>query len=128
MKKISVGLVENIEIVGHKSIKTRALFDTGARLTSVDTELASKAKLGPVVRVTKIKNPSHKENVSRPVVVVKIKIKGRSFDTEVNLQDRSHMKFPVIIGRNILSGNFIVDSEKNAHLFKRVSRDYLNDD
>lgn len=119
MKKNTVGLVEEVEIIGKTKMKSMAVFDTGARTTSVDIKLASKVGLGPVVRLIKVKNPSLKGMVSRPMVKAKVKIKDKVFDTEVNLQDRSHMNFPIIVGRNILSGNFIVDPEKNSELFKK---------
>jgi len=122
MGKITVGLVEKVEIIGEKGVSSLAVFDTGARTTSVDIRIASKAGLGPVVRLIKVKNPSLKGRVSRPLVKAKIKIKGRVFDTEVNLQDRSHMNFPVIIGRNILSGNFVVDPQKNAEFFNKKDK------
>ena len=118
-----VGLVEKVKVQGKKSISTFAVCDTGARLTSVDVTLASRAVLGPVTRRVRVKNPSLKKMVSRPVVKARILIGGKVFNAEVNLQDRSHMNFPVIIGRNILSGNFLVDSKKNAHLWKKRNRE-----
>jgi len=118
-KKTVVGLVEKIRVVGEKSVETVALFDTGARLTSVDIRLASKAQMGPIVRITKVKNPSFNRVIKRPVVRAKIRIKGKVFDVDVNIQDRSHMTFPVIIGRNILSGNFIIDPTINKDLHKQ---------
>jgi len=126
MTKKTIGLVEEIEIRGKESIKTLALFDTGAKQTSVDISLASKVKLGPVIRVAKVKYASRKERVTRPVVKVRIGIKGKSFDTEVNLKDRSHMKFPVIIGRNVIAGSFLIDCQKNSHLFAKEARGYKN--
>lgn len=107
-----VGLVEKIELVGQKKIEALALCDSGAKGTSVDIQLAAEARLGPIIRTTKIKAASISREISRPVVKAKIKIKGRVFDTEVNIQDRSHMTFPVIIGRNVLTGNFIIDTKK----------------
>ena len=120
MEKEIVGLVEKVEIIGEKKLKTYALFDTGARMTSIDIRPASKAKVGPIIRTTRVKNPSFKERVIRPVVRLKINIKGRTFDTHVNLQDRSHMSFPVIIGRNIILGNFVVDAKKNFRVFEKL--------
>lgn len=119
MVKEIVGLVEEVKIIGKRTLASLAVFDSGATSTSVDLELASKAGLGPVTKVTRIRNPSMKGRVRRPVVKAKIEIKGRVFETEVNLQDRSHMKFPVIIGRNILAGNFLVDPQRNSGLFKK---------
>lgn len=112
MKKQFVGLVEEVEVVGQKRIKTLALCDSGAKNTSVDISLAAKAMLGPIIKTTKIKSASISREIRRPVVKAKVKIKGRVFNTEVNVQDRSHMTFPVIIGRNILTGNFIIDTKK----------------
>jgi len=116
----TVGLVEKIRIIGKKSVETFALFDSGARQTSVDIKLAAKAQLGPIIRTTKIRNPGMKHVIRRPIVRAKIKILGKVFDTEVNIQDRSHMSFPVIIGRNILTGNFVVDTEKNHNIYERM--------
>ncbi|RLJ09398.1 MAG: hypothetical protein DRP13_00130 [Candidatus Aenigmatarchaeota archaeon] len=121
-KKEIVGLVEKIKIIGQKEIETYALFDSGARSTSVDTRLAAKARLGPIIKTTRIKNPSLKSETRRPVVKAKIQILNRIFDTEVNIQDRSHMSFPVIVGRNILRGNFIIDPYKNHKLYKKMKK------
>ncbi len=123
MAKKLVGLVEKVEILGEKSVLSDALFDTGAKTTSVDITLASKAVLGPVVKLIRVKNPSMKGIVRRPMVKAKLRIMGVEFDTEVNLQDRSHMNFPVIVGRNILAGNFIVDPQKNIEIFAKKDRE-----
>ena len=114
MKKDFVGLVEEIEVVGQKRVKTLALCDSGAKNTSIDIALAAKAMLGPIIKTTKVKSASINREVRRPVVKAKIKIKGKVFNTEINVQDRSHMTFPVIIGRNILTGNFIIDTKKGV--------------
>ena len=121
MKRI-VGLVENIELEGEKKISTMALFDSGAKLTSVDIQLAAEAHLGPIIRTTKVKNPSHKGFVRRPVVRARLVIMGDVFNAEANVQDRSHMAFPVIIGRNILKGNFLVDPKKNYDLYLKMKK------
>lgn len=114
MKRDFVGLVEEVEIVGQRRVKTLALCDSGAKNTSVDIALAAKAMLGPIIRTTKIKSASISREVRRPVVKAKVRIKGKTFNTEVNVQDRSHMTFPVIIGRNILTGNFVIDTKKGV--------------
>jgi hypothetical protein len=112
MEKKLVGLVEKIELIGEKRVSTLALCDSGAKNTSVDIGLAAQARLGPIVKTTKIKSASLSSHIRRPVVKAKIRIKGKVFNIEVNVQDRSHMTFPVIIGRNILTGNFIIDTKK----------------
>lgn len=122
MSKKIVGLVENVEIIGEKSINAYALFDTGATCTSIDTKLAGKAKLGPIMSIIKIKQASTKSEIRRPVVRAIVKIKGERFDVKINIQDREHMSFPIIIGRDVLAGNFLIDAEKNKELFSKKKR------
>ena len=122
MAKKTVGIVEKVEVIGEKSISTYALFDTGARRTSVDTKLAGKAKLGPIISIIKVKQASTKNEVRRPVVRATIKIKNKMFEVSVNIQDREHMTFPIIIGRDVLAGNFLVDASRNKELFQRKKR------
>lgn len=119
MKKNVLGLVEKVKIIGSGERETFALIDTGAKLTSVDLGLAAKTGIGPLVRITTIKTASKNVAAKRPVLKAKIEIAGKIFDTEVNIQDRSHMTFPVLVGRNILVDNFIVDAQKNRDIFKR---------
>ena len=121
MAKKTIGLVEKVKIIGEREKSSLALVDTGAKLTSVDISLAAATGIGPVKRITKIKSASKNFGTRRPVLEATIEIAGKRFDTEVNIQDRSHMTFPVLIGRNILVGNFIVDAEKNRGVFKRVA-------
>jgi hypothetical protein len=117
-KKI-VGIVEEVEVRGRESIKKLALFDTGAKTTSIDVRLAAQAQLGPIVKTSKVSNPSVKRHFRRPVVRVKLKIRGKVFETLANIQDRDHMTFPILIGRNIISGNFIVDTKRNYEIYER---------
>ncbi len=119
MAKKTVGLVERVKIIGNDEREALALVDTGAKLTSVDIKLAAETGLGPVMRVTKIKTASKNFGSRRPVLNATIEIGGKRFHTEVNIQDRSHMTFPVLIGRNILTGNFLVDTGKNRDIFKK---------
>ncbi|MBL7206374.1 MAG: ATP-dependent zinc protease [Candidatus Aenigmarchaeota archaeon] len=119
VKKKIVGVIENVKLSGKKTVSVLALMDSGAFLTSMDTKLAKRAGFGPPHRTTTVKNPSLHEKIKRPVVEGVIEIAGRKFVAEINLQDRSHMNFPLIIGRNILCGNFIIDPEKNFDLLKR---------
>ena len=120
MPKTVVGIIEKITLIGGRKISTYAVFDTGARLTSIDVKLASRALVGPIIRTTRVRNPSLKTRTTRPVVRVKLSIKGKVYECEANLQDRSHMTSPMLIGRNIIAGRFIVDSAKNLKLFNKM--------
>ncbi|MFH1294691.1 MAG: RimK/LysX family protein [Candidatus Aenigmatarchaeota archaeon] len=111
------GLVEKVSVTGEKGTATiRALFDTGAKSTSIDKAVANRIGLGSPIRHTMIYSASNSQGVKRPVVRALLEILDEKFDTEVNIQDRSHMTFKMIIGRNILSGNFIVDPEKHKEM------------
>lgn len=122
-----VGIVEEISVKGRKEISTRAVFDTGARMTSVDVRLASKAELGPIVKTTKVSNPSLKTSVRRPVVEARVTVMGKPFKILVNIQDREHMSFPVIIGRDVIQGNFMVDPSRNIEMHVKAMREKEND-
>jgi len=90
----------------------RARIDTGAALSSIDVTLAARLRLGPILGVSKIRS-SHGSSV-RAVVKVKITLHERNIAGRFTLTDRSHMKYPVLIGRNILHKKFIIDPSKKA--------------
>ena len=115
-----IGLVEKVKILGKKkTVTVKALIDTGAQWCSIDLKLATKVDMGPIVRTRRIRAASTKKRSIRPVVEGEIELMGKRFKTEINLQDRSHMKFPMLIGRNVLAGRFLVDPKKNASHFKK---------
>lgn len=122
MEKRVIGLIEKIKIIGEKIIETYAIFDTGAKRSSVDLSLAAKARLGPIISTMKVTNPSFKQKVRRPIVMVKFEIAGKIFKTKANIQDRSHMNVPVLIGRNVISGNFIIDPKKNRNILLELKK------
>ena len=126
-EKEIVGIVEEVEIEGRNKVKAIALFDTGARMTSVDVRLAAKAGLGPIIKTTKVSQSSLKTQVRRPVVKVIVHINGKPYEAHANIQDREHMSFPVLIGRNIISGNFMIDANKNIEIVNKAMRNKLND-
>ena len=112
-KKITVGLIEPVTIVGKKSIGAMAKFDTGAARSSIDEKLAKMAGLGPIVRWVRVRSSSLGKNYQRrPIVKAKLIIKDKKIDAEVNIADRSHFRNKVLIGRDIIHGNFIIDIEK----------------
>ncbi|MCP4406481.1 MAG: hypothetical protein GY807_01710 [Gammaproteobacteria bacterium] len=62
----------------------------------------------PLMRTVKIKQQAA-EAMERPVVKLKIMLGGVEVEQEFTLADRSKFKFPVLIGRNVLVGRYIVD-------------------
>lgn len=125
-KKI-VGLVEKVTIIGKKGrITKKALLDTGATSTSIDLKLAAKAGVGPIVGVKKIKNATSGQNgvFRRPIAEAKIKMKGTIVKTGVNIVDRTGLSYPILIGRDVIHKNFVVDVSK-THTSNKV-HDLLN--
>ena len=122
MGKSTLGIVEKVKVKGAKEKTVLALVDTGAKLCSVDIKLAAETGIGPLKRTTKIKGAAKGKGTRRPVLGAHLELGGRKFDTEVNIADRSHMTFPVLIGRNVLTGNFTVDVEKGNDVFKSEAK------
>jgi len=113
-KKLVIGLVDTVEIRGKKgTVKKKALFDTGATRTSVDFEVAAKAGIGPIIKTVKVKAASNPKGVKkRMVALAHMKVKKRNMKAEVSLEDRSRLPYPVLIGRDLIHNNFIIDVEK----------------
>ena len=48
----------------------------------------------------------------RPVILLRICLGGVRKEAEVNLVDRSRFKYPLLIGRSFLAGDFLIDSDQ----------------
>jgi hypothetical protein len=106
--KIIVGLIERIKIRnGEEHSDIIARIDTGATKSSIDINLAGKLKLGPIVKTMMVKS-AHGKRV-RPVIHVEVEIAGKSIKTEFTVADRAYMKYPVLIGQDILKQGFLID-------------------
>ena len=113
MKKVILGLTEKITVIGEKKETVVARIDTGATSSSIDYTLAAKLKLGPITKSKTVK--SALGTLKRPVIHAKIKIYDAVVEAEFSLADRSHLKYSVLIGQNILkTGNFLIDPNKEA--------------
>ncbi len=113
LEKKILGLTEPVIIKGSKrSACVAAICDTGATRTSIDLELSEKIDLGVPTKVTHVKNPSVDKRFKRPVVNVCLRIGGEEFMVDASIQNRSHMTHKIIVGRDILFGNFMVDVSK----------------
>jgi len=121
----TVGLIEKVELIGEKGkVEVAAVCDTGARMTSIDTNLAKSIGIDPVTKAigtTKVKNPSVPTEFERKVVEIELILKGKKFKCHANLQDRSHMTCKMLIGRNVLFKNFIVDVSKSHYDYELKS-------
>lgn len=109
--KTLIGQLERVTLSSKSGKQTvTARIDTGATLSSIDVKLAAKLKLGPIIEAKAIKS-SHGSSV-RPVVLAKVKLQDRTINGLFTVYDRKRMKYPVLIGRNILKGKFIIDPSK----------------
>jgi hypothetical protein len=109
-----VRLVAKVSIAGPGGEETvKAKVDTGADRTTVDRELAAKLKLGPTGSKVRVKTLGGRQNLERPLVDAAITLKGKTFKLRVGVEDRSQMRYRVIVGRDILrSGHFLIDPSR----------------
>ena len=103
-----IGLVERVTLIGATAQKTvSARIDTGASRSSIDRSLARSLGVGRAIKLRVVKS-AHGSAV-RPVVRVRVRVAGRRFLASFTVADRSHMKYRVLIGRNILRKGFLID-------------------
>ena len=108
-EKTIIGLTEEVTIRGNngKSRTVIARIDSGATKSSIDESLALDLTLGPVVGTKIVKQAQGKQR--RPVVLVKLKLKGHLIEGDFTVADRHKMKYPVLIGQNLLREGFLID-------------------
>jgi hypothetical protein len=114
-----LALIEEIKLFylnkESKNKKCIARIDSGATASSIDRSLAEEVGFKETDRVKLVKSASGIGR--RPLVKIKIKIKAKIMEEEFTLADRSHMKYPILIGQNILKkGNFLIDPNKEVNL------------
>lgn len=111
MSKLKVGLIEQVKLVGtKKTVKVPGKFDTGARRTSIDVKLARKIGAKKIGK-QKVSNV-HGHSI-RPIVDIKLEINGKKLRTQANVFNREHRTYKVLIGRDIIFSNFIIDLTKS---------------
>jgi hypothetical protein len=124
-EKVTIGTIEDVILLPWR-VRLPARIDTGAAKSSLDArelkvqddlvEFKLPQKYGgmqfrlPVVEWRHVRTPEGLER--RPVVELEICLGSRRFRTKVNLADRSMVKYPLILGRNFLRENFVVDVQR----------------
>ncbi|SDQ48122.1 RimK family alpha-L-glutamate ligase [Natronobacterium texcoconense] len=104
-----IGYTEEVVLSGTSGSKSvLAKSDTGATRTSIDTALAADIGAGPIKSITRIRSGSSKTAKSRPVVDVVVGVGGNRHTVTASVEDRNHMDYPVLLGRDILE-NYQVD-------------------
>ncbi|WP_058366538.1 putative ATP-dependent zinc protease [Haloparvum sedimenti] len=109
-----IGYIEEVVVTGTSgSTQALAKSDTGATRTSIDTKLAAEIGAGPIKSMTRVKSGSVKSGKARPVVDLVIGIGGNQHTVTASVEDRSHMDYPLLLGRDILE-NYRVDVRRRA--------------
>jgi len=124
-EKITIGLAEDVILLPW-GLKIPARIDTGAATSSLDArdlkveddvaEFRLPEKYGglalrlPVVEWKTVRSAGSRGR--RPVVEMDFCIGPKKLRIKVNLNDRSQVKYSLILGRNALKENFVVDCMK----------------
>ena len=66
----------------------------------------------PVERVVLVRQGSREDLQKRYIVLLRIRLGPLEQEREFSLSDRRNMTYPVLIGRNFLAGNALVDVSK----------------
>ena len=121
-EKIRVGAIENVVLLPW-GVMLPARIDTGAATSSLDARnLIVKGKNvefnlppqygGRLIRLPIVKWRTVRSagaTDKRPVVVLEMCIGSKRLRTRVNLNDRSNVTYPLLIGRNTLRRDFVVE-------------------
>jgi hypothetical protein len=126
-KKIALSRAEEVILLPW-GIKLLARIDTGATVTSLDArglkidenmaEFRLPEEYGgallslPIVGWRHVRSSKGREN--RPVVEIDLCVASKKLRVKANLNDRSMVKYPIILGRNALKDYFIVDVKKRS--------------
>ncbi len=125
-----IGVSAFVDFIGYKNLKQiPARIDSGARTSSLwasDIQVknntvtfklfgaGSKWYTGKVIRRpivgTREVTSSTGHEQQRLVVNLSIRMHGKRLNAKFTLSDRSTQSYPILIGRNTLRGNFLVDS------------------
>jgi RimK family alpha-L-glutamate ligase len=109
-----VGYVEEVVVSGTSgSTQAFAKSDTGATRTSIDTSLAAEVGAGPIKSMTRVKSGSMRSGKARPVVDLVVGVGGTQHTVTASVEDRSHMDYPLLLGRDILQ-HYRVDVKRRA--------------
>lgn len=127
--KTVIGAVEEVVLFPWEA-KLPARIDTGAGMTSLGVrDLTVKNKVAqfrlpkkygntlislPVVGYCNVRSADSRER--RPVVEIELCVGSKRMRVQVNLNYRSHLEYPLIVGRNVLNQGFIVDSSQERML------------
>ncbi len=98
-----IGYTERVSVSGTAGTETvLAKSDTGARRTSIDLGLAAEIGAGPIKQSTRVRSGLRQTAKARPVVDLVVGVSGTWHTVTASIEDRNHMVYPVLLGRDIL--------------------------
>jgi len=113
-ERVVIGYIEEVVVSGTRGSETiLAKSDTGATRTSIDNELAARIGTGPITDIVTVRSGSVKGGKSRPVVDLVVGVGGTQHTVTASIEDRSHMDYPILLGRDILE-HYHVDVTRRA--------------
>ena len=108
MGKQILGAIETVKINNKKIL---AKVDTGPEKSSIHLDLAQ--KLGLTKDLWGIRRIiSSNGSEYRPVIKSKVKINNRVLPIKFTVTRRDELKYPILIGRDVLKRNFLIDVTK----------------
>jgi hypothetical protein len=110
MDKVVVGLTEKVTVFSKSEATVTAKIDTGAESNSIDQSLAQ--RIGVIASDEKAFVKSALGKHLRSVAEIEIGIAGKRLKGRFTIADRSNLKYPILIGKNILRQGFLIDPEK----------------
>lgn len=128
-KKI-IGRVETVALPAISAQGVHARIDTGAKTSAIWGEASEKDGVLRVIFKAFDTDVSHDFHAYDTVVVassnghmqqryrvkIGIRLKGRRIRATFTIADRSQQVYPILIGRNVLRGKFIVDVHRGKVL------------
>jgi len=113
-QRLTLGLIEEVTLEdGNKYL---AKIDTGADSSSIDETIALRLGSKEVVSYKVIKSALGR--VRRPTIEIGLELQKLKFKEKITIADRSHLKYKVLIGQDILKKEgFLIDPLK-----KRVTK------
>lgn len=133
-EKTVIGRAEVVQFKGLDGLSTHARIDTGAKSSAISVErvavlpngelevrFAHPQLAGAVTRqfasYEQVRIASSNGQIElRYRVRLSVTLKGRTVQARFTLTDRSSQVYPVLIGRNVIRGKYIVDVEQGSPL------------
>lgn len=120
-----LSVIEPIKVINNGNTREyQAKLDTGAFRTSFDRSVIEELKI-PIL-ATKFRTVSASGRQERNGAKVQFLLGGEKITTIATVSERSHLRFPIIVGRRDLKGFHINPTLPNVN--KKIENDFYDDD